>query len=302
MTPSGCLRGFWPLLQQAVLGEQPADRLSMIIIFTDLDGSLLNHEDYSFQGAKPALERIRACNIPLIFTTSKTRREVELLHKKMALQEPFIVENGGAVFFPGRYKKLTIKNSIKKKNCLLVQLGISYADIVSFVQGIQGEFAIKAFSDCTPEEIMRFAGLSRRDAAYAKKREFTEPFIMKETAALNRLRHLARKNGIKITQGGRFYHFIGAHQDKGKAVKIVIEVFRQNYGGRITSIGVGDSKNDIPLLAAVDIPVLIPHPDGTYQNTKLPGIVKSPFPGSRGWNEAVERVLDELPGKGVSNI
>jgi mannosyl-3-phosphoglycerate phosphatase len=274
----------------------------MIIIFTDLDGSLLNHDDYSFQGAKPALERIRACNIPLIFTTSKTRREVELLHKKMALQEPFIVENGGGIFFPGRYKKLTIKNSIKNQNYRFIQLGIFYTDILNFVQGIKDEFEIQAFSDCTPAEIMRFAGLSKSDAAYAKKREFTEPFMMKGTAALNRLRHLARKNGIEITQGGRFYHFIGANQDKGKAVKIVIEVFRQNSGGRITSIGVGDSKNDIPLLAAVDIPVLIPHPDGKYEKIKLSKLIKAPFPGSRGWNEAVERVLDELPGKGVSNI
>jgi mannosyl-3-phosphoglycerate phosphatase len=149
---------------------------------------------------------------------------------------------------------------------------------------------------------MRLAGLTRREAAYAKKREFTEPFIMKRTAALNRLRNLARKNGIKITQGGRFFHFIGARQDKGTAVKKVVAVFRQNYGRRITSIGIGDSKNDIPLLAAVDIPVLIPHPDGKYENAKLPKLIKAPFPGSRGWNEALERVLDELPGTGFSNI
>ena len=274
----------------------------MIIIFTDLDGSLLNHEDYSFQGAAPALERIRASNIPLIFTTSKTRKEIEMLQKKMGLQEPFIVENGGGIFFPGRYKKLKIKNSIKKQNYRLIQLGIPYAEILQFVQGIKDEFEIKAFSDCTAEEIMHLAGLTRREAAYAKKREFTEPFTLKRPAALNRLRNLARKNGIKITEGGRFYHFIGVHQDKGKAVKTVMAAFRQNYGRRITSMGIGDSKNDIPLLAAVDIPVLIPHPQGKYENVKLPGLIRAPFPGSRGWNEAVERVLDELPGKGFSNI
>jgi mannosyl-3-phosphoglycerate phosphatase len=274
----------------------------MIIIFTDLDGSLLNHENYSFQGAAPALKRIRACNIPLIFTTSKTRKEIETLQKKMDLQEPFIVENGGGIFFPSRYKKLKIKNSIIKQNYRLIQLGIPYTDILNFVQGIKDEFEIKGFSDCTPEEIMRLAGLTRREAAYAKKREFTEPFIMKKTAALNRLRNLARKNGIKITRGGRFYHFIGGRQDKGKAVEIVIAIFRQNYGRKITSIGIGDSKNDIPLLATVDIPVLIPHPDGKYEKIKLSKLIRAPFPGSRGWNEAVERVLDELPGKSFSNI
>ena len=291
-----------PILQRDVQLEQYVDSLSMLIIFTDLDGSLLNHEDYSFQAAAPALERVRACNIPLIFTTSKTRKEIEVLQKKMGIQEPFIVENGGGIFFPNRYEKLTIRNSIKKQSYRLIQLGIPYANILHFVQGIKDEFGIKGFSDCTAEEIMRLAGLTRKEAAYAKKREFTEPFIMKRTAALNRLRNMARKKGIKITQGGRFYHFIGAEQDKGTAVKTAVAVFRQNYGGKITSIGIGDSKNDIPLLAAVDIPVLIPHPGGKYENVKLPRLIKAPFPGSRGWNEAIERVLDELQGKSFSNI
>ena len=71
-----------PILQRDVQREQYLDSLSMLIIFTDLDGSLLNHEDYSFQDAAPALERVRACNIPLIFTTSKTRKEIEEINGK----------------------------------------------------------------------------------------------------------------------------------------------------------------------------------------------------------------------------
>ena len=70
-----------------------------MIIFTDLDGSLLNHEDYSFREALPALARIRRSAIPLIFVTSKTRGEVEILQQEMCIREPFIVENGGGIIF-----------------------------------------------------------------------------------------------------------------------------------------------------------------------------------------------------------
>jgi len=71
-----------------------------ILVFTDLDGSLLNHDDYSFEEARPALDRLRKAKIPLIFVTSKTCREVEPLQNRLGLREPFIVENGGGIFVP----------------------------------------------------------------------------------------------------------------------------------------------------------------------------------------------------------
>ena len=55
------------------------------IIFTDLDGTFLNHHNYSFEEAQEALETISQKKIPLIFTTSKTKIEVELLQKKVVL-------------------------------------------------------------------------------------------------------------------------------------------------------------------------------------------------------------------------
>ena len=79
-----------------------------VIIFTDLDGSLLNHEDYSFAEATPSLDRIKRSGIPLIMTTSKTRREIEPLQREMGIGEPFIVENGGGIFFPHGYRNLLI--------------------------------------------------------------------------------------------------------------------------------------------------------------------------------------------------
>jgi predicted mannosyl-3-phosphoglycerate phosphatase (HAD superfamily) len=66
---------------------------TQIVVFTDLDGSLLDHDTYSFENARPALERIREQRIPLVFTTSKTRAEVEALQAAMRIREPFISES-----------------------------------------------------------------------------------------------------------------------------------------------------------------------------------------------------------------
>jgi mannosyl-3-phosphoglycerate phosphatase len=128
----------------------------------------------------------------------------------------------------------------------------------------------------------------------AKQREFTEPFLLDDDAELASLREEALAAGLKITRGGRFYHLIGVGQDKGKAVRRVIEIFRENRVGELLTVAIGDRPNDFSMLSAVDIPVLMPHPDGRYEELILPNLLKAPYPGSLGWGEAVMGILEGL--------
>ena len=271
-----------------------------IIIFTDLDGSLLNHDDYSFDEALPAINRIKSSRIPLILTTSKTRREVEILQMEMGIDNPFIIENGAAIYFTPKYTKF-FNDNIQHKSPFqiiqIIQLGISYDRIRSFINDIRDQFNIRGFGDMSVQEISDITGLSPERAEFAKAREYTEPFIMDSDQDIHMLQGLAVERGIKITKGGRFHHMIGAHQDKGEAVKIVRGVFDRHEGKRYFTIGVGDSINDLPMLNNVDIPVIIPHPTRGYLDVSLPGLVKAGRPGCRGWNDIMNRILDGLETK-----
>jgi mannosyl-3-phosphoglycerate phosphatase len=66
-----------------------------LLIFTDLDGTLLDHHSYSFSAALPALQRLRRFNIPLIPVTSKTLAELAPLMRELDNPHPCIAENGG---------------------------------------------------------------------------------------------------------------------------------------------------------------------------------------------------------------
>jgi len=92
---------------------------------------------------------------------------------------------------------------------------------------------------------------------------------------------------------------MGFQQDKGAAVRLVQDMFRRHMGERTISVGIGDRDNDLPMLQEVDIPVLIPHPDGGYSDINLPGLVKAEDPGARGWNEVVKRILNGLKTNNV---
>jgi mannosyl-3-phosphoglycerate phosphatase len=265
-----------------------------LLIFTDLDGTLLDHHSYSFKGAEAALHRLRQHSIPIILTSSKTRAELQTLQEKLELNEPFIAENGGGIFIPTGYTILNT-NSFKELGGYCVkQFGRPYNFIRSIFESIRSKYYIKGFGDMTVNEIMEATGLLKADALLARQRDFSEPFLFLGEHRLQELREEVSAHGLTVTRGGRFYHLMGAEQDKGRAVAETTYLFQEDYPDKIITVGLGDAENDYLMLKEVDIPVLIPKPDGSYEDFDLQGLNKSPYPGSKGWGAVISVILDEF--------
>ncbi len=76
-----------------------------ILIFTDLDGTLLDHYTYQTHAAQATIAQLKSKDIPIIPNTSKTFAELLLMREELALNTPFIIENGAAVYIPVNYFK-----------------------------------------------------------------------------------------------------------------------------------------------------------------------------------------------------
>ena len=72
------------------------------LIFSDLDGTFLSYENYSFGNLKIFINKIKH-KTSIIFNTSKTFSEMLYINKRLNLNNPFIVENGACIFFPKEY-------------------------------------------------------------------------------------------------------------------------------------------------------------------------------------------------------
>jgi mannosyl-3-phosphoglycerate phosphatase len=265
------------------------------VIFTDLDGTLLDFATYSFEKALPALALIKRKKVPLVICSSKTRKEIEYYRKRLGNDEPFISENGGGIYIPKDYfsfpagsGELKIRN---EGDYRIIRLGAKYSDLRNVIEKLRQEgFKVKGFGDMTTEELSQVANMSIYGAEMALDRDFDEPFIFEgNQAETRRLFERIRSEGFNITQG-RFFHILG-ESDKGKAVAILTEFYRKKLG-EITTIAVGDSPNDIPMLENVDRPIIVRKPDGTYDpRIDIPGLEKSDGIGPDGWNRAVLALL-----------
>lgn len=261
------------------------------IIFSDLDGTLLDASSYSFDDALPALSLVQAHAIPLILCSSKTRAEIEACRLRMHNAHPFISENGGGIFIPQGYFSAPLE-AATFNGYQLITLGLPYAEIRSRFVALREQLGtrVRGFADMTAEEVAALTGLSYDEAALAKQRDFDEPFIF-DGVPDERFLQAIEDAGLTWTQG-RIYHILGKH-DKGRAVKILEVLYRQQHGA-ISSIGLGDAFNDLPLLQAVDRPVLIRHEDGSFDSRiAMDGLLKTQRPGPQGWNEAVLQLLSD---------
>jgi mannosyl-3-phosphoglycerate phosphatase len=279
------------------LSENSSHEDCTLLVFTDLDGTLLDHETYSFEPALPALTLLQERNIPLVFCTSKTRAEIEPLRNQLKNTHPFISENGGALFIPRGYFCPEPETDWQDKHYLTVELGTRYSQLREVFTRMQSALPVqlKGFGDCTPDEVAGLCGLSLSAAKLAMQREYDEPFIVEGKIPFDALQEIACHSAVQVTKGGRFYHLMG-NNDKGKAVLQLSDMY-QSESGHPTTIALGDSLNDLPMLEVVDYPVLVKKPDGSYDPAvKLKNILLTRGSGPSGWNEAL---LGLLPSLGI---
>ncbi|HUV79369.1 MAG TPA: mannosyl-3-phosphoglycerate phosphatase [Candidatus Bathyarchaeia archaeon] len=263
------------------------------VLFTDLDGTLLDLYDYSYDTALPALDALKKKKVPIIFCTAKTLAENEYYRKKFGIDDPFIVDNGGAIFIPKNYFSFRFECKEKNNYCV-IELGASYSELRAALKAIRAEtgFKITGFGDMTAGKVAKDANLSVVEAKRAKKKEYNESFIFDEPEEKEAvLFEKSREKGFTVTHGGRYYNIHGKDADKGKAVKILTGLFEKEYGV-VETIGVGDSRNDIPMLNAVEQPAVVKNKKGTWLDISLPNLYKAQGEGPEGWVEVVEKFIN----------
>lgn len=265
-----------------------------LIVFTDLDGTLLDARTYSFEPAAKALGLLEERGVPLVICTSKTRPEILYWRERLENRHPFIAENGGGVYIPAEYFKAAVPSAKVREGYSVIEFGTPYPELRKALAALRDAgFDVRGFGDMTPEEVSILTGLTVDEAALAKEREFDEPFVYGgENESMPRLFKAIGRAGLRHTSG-RLMHILGDN-DKGRAVKYLSGLYREEHEGVVTA-ALGDSPNDAPMLAVADYPFLVKKPEGHHDPNVNDGrVVRVDGVGPEGWAEAVEGLLMRL--------
>ena len=258
-----------------------------MVVFTDLDGTLLDYESHSCEAAETALALLAAKGIPLVFCTSKTRAETEEWRKRLHNRHPFAVENGGAVFIPRGYFSFASASAVRRGDYEVLELGERNATLVAVLAraSTRSGTPVRAFHDLSPGEVSQRYGIPPELAKLARQREYDEPFEIAGAFPPDRLLAAITSEGRRWTRSDRFFHITG-NNDKATAVRLLIGLYRRQWEDLVT-VGLGDAPNDAEFLNSVDRPILVrSHYTGQLRLAVPQGTVTR-LPGAAGWNEAI---------------
>jgi len=268
---------------------------TLFLVFTDLDGSLLDHHSYSYRDALPQLRSLEARGIPVIPVTSKTRVEIERLREELGNGHPFIAENGAAIFIPCGYFDNQPPATVERDGYWVHEISLPRAHWLTLLGELEQDFGgdFDYFHRAGVEGIMRMTNLSRERAAEANLREYSEPVKWfgserDRDVFLQRL----REAGAQVLAGGRFLS-VGGDCDKGRALQWLRQVYLQAQPAlHCHDLAIGDSRNDCAMLEAAESALLIRstvHDFPVLERNH--GVLYSDDYGPAGWAQGVARWL-----------
>jgi mannosyl-3-phosphoglycerate phosphatase len=209
------------------------------------------------------------------------------------------LENGGAIFIPRKYFRIRLDGFMEKSGFRVKKLGVPYPLLRKELMQVTSRFGqpVYGFGDMNPKDIVSLCKISTKDAEFAKWREYDEPFYFLKSVdadTLEKIRAEFAKNGFNLTKGGRLFHLTGQN-DKGIAVQILKDLYKEEFKAKFKTIGIGDSQNDLTLLKACDVAYLVKKIDGSYDKDVLAEIKPNLADGigPEGWNKAILEVVGQ---------
>lgn len=265
------------------------------LIFTDMDGSLLDHYTYAFEDARPTLEKLQQKNIPVIPITSKTQAELLFLRETLNNNHPFIIENGAAVFIPKGYFDQQPQDTVERDGFWVKEFVTSREHWQSLIAKISANFTDEfiTFSQAGVDGVMEMTSLDHDAASRAAQRQYGEPVSWLGSPERKKQFMLDLKGlGANILEGGRFMHVSGI-SDKGVALEWLAAVYQaQMPSDHITTIALGDSNNDKAMLEVADYAVLIRSPvHAPPAINRDNNLLISKNTGPKGWAEGVHQFI-----------
>jgi mannosyl-3-phosphoglycerate phosphatase len=272
-----------------------------MVIFTDLDGTLIDFETYSAKLTAPRVKQLLADKIPVVFCSSKTWGEQHALMRSMGIDTLGIVENGSGIYVP-RGMDLFLNHPASKpvESGRLIAFGQPAAQIRASIETVSAalQLDLRPYSALTDSQIVELTGLSADGAARARARDFSETLTAKlQPDQWVRVQNEFAQHNLQCLCGGRFYTVSAQGCNKGTALAATVKAVSAARSAAITSVAIGDSFNDVDMLRAADLPYLVQQPGGTWHPVELLGLNKISAIGPAGWLLAIDHATAAIAAK-----
>ena len=261
--------------------------MQKILIFTDLDGSLLHRDTFKFDSIKDYIVSLVNRGIIIIPNSSKTEKEIEKFSEELGVKLPYISENGSSI------QGLDLINANFPNKIVLSR---------------DKEELIKIFNDKVPEQLknkcIEISKINKKEQEKifsqkddnlknALNRKYTLPFLFKgDKTEKNKLSKILSSSSLTFQEGGRVVNLCD-NINKVKSMNKVIKILKKTED-KIKTIAVGDNYNDLDMLKSCDIPCLVFNDKFKLDHINIDNLIFSNKPSPEGWADVIKKALAKL--------
>jgi len=258
-----------------------------VLIFTDLDGSLLHRDTFKFDGIKDYLRQLISRGIFIVPNTSKTEKEISEFNNELGSSLPYISENGAAI------NGLNILNPNLPKELILSKEKDDLLNIFRNIVPIDLQNKCKWLSEMNTKNQSLIFGLEDEKLRMALDRKYTVPLIFIGTKnEKNELSKVIKKEGLHLQQGGRVINLTD-RTDKAKALQVFVRFYKK-YQKSVKTIAVGDNYNDLDMLKKSDFPCLVFNDQFTLDEIPINNLITTNKPSPQGWADVIKMALVKI--------
>ena len=254
------------------------------LIFTDLDGSLLDRDTFKFDEIKDYLKKLLSKGIFIIPNTSKTEKEILEFNNELGSNLPYISENGAAI------NGLDLLNSNLPKELILSRDKNNLINIFkkSVPENLQNK--CKWLSEMDKKKQSLIFGLEDDKLKMALDRKYTIPFLFEgNKSERNELSKIVKNKGLALQEGGRVINLTDK-VNKAKALQVFVRFFKKN-NKNVKTIAVGDNYNDLDMLKTSEFPCLVFNDKFTLDEIPIKNLITTNKPSPEGWADVIKKAL-----------
>ena len=255
-----------------------------ILIFTDLDATLLHRDTFKFDEIKDYLIRLISKGIFIIPNTSKTKKEILEFSKELGSNLPYISENGAAI------NGLDLLNSNLPKELILSREKENLFQVFEITVPIELQNKCKWLSEMDKKKQGLILGLEKEKLKMALDRKYTIPFLFEGSKSeRNELSKNVKNKGLALQEGGRVINLTDK-VNKAKALQVFVRFFKKN-NKNVKTIAVGDNYNDLDMLKTSDFPCLVFNDKFTLDEIPIKNLITTNKPSPEGWTDVIKKAL-----------
>jgi mannosyl-3-phosphoglycerate phosphatase len=235
-------------------------RPSNAVVYCAID-SLISVQAKDLAGFSTFLESLTEAGIPCVWSTSRTRIQLDMAIRKFGHGHPFLGEGGCGVYIPEDYFHLKPSSQtmrLGRFTCIPVATLLPAA--VGALEDIAEEtgIAVVPLSALSPRELSQNAGLPQKEAELLRQRDFDELFFFAGASDtdIETFAEAAAKKKAALRHREIFWSLsIGA--DMRKCVRELSALFERSMRNRPFNVALGTMEESRELFPACDRAILL---------------------------------------------